>query len=111
MKLFKSLIKENNQKECLNEDKEEDSSSIKDAKIIVLGACCSKSTQSFENVKQAVIELELNDEVVNIGDHSKIASFGVMSTPALVVDGNVVSYGRKLSVEDAKAMIRKARSS
>ena len=39
---------------------------------------------------------------MNIGDAMEIAKFGVMQTPALVVDGKVVAYGRLLTVEKVK---------
>ncbi|MDD5659897.1 MAG: thioredoxin family protein [Actinomycetota bacterium] len=77
-------------------------------KIKVLGACCKKSTGTFENTKLAVKELGINAEVENIGDIAEIAKYGVMSTPALVIDGKVVSYGRFLSTEDVKKIIEKA---
>ena len=76
--------------------------------IKVLGACCKKSQATFENVKAAVAELGLSAEVENVGDVSVIASYGVMSTPALVVDGKVLSFGRMLEVKDAKKIIEKA---
>ncbi len=77
----------------------------KDARFIVLGACCQKSTETFENVKQAVSELGLRGEVQNIGDAIKIAQYGVMQTPALVIDNKVVSYGKRITVEEAKSLL------
>lgn len=65
--------------------------------IIVLGACCKKSDQMFENTKIAVVRMGLNVEVKNIGDMIEIAKYGVMSTPALVVNGKVLSYGKLLT--------------
>jgi hypothetical protein len=62
----------------------------------VLGACCQKSTDTFNNVKQVAKELGFAEEVINIGDPVEIAKYGVMQTPGLVVDGKVVSYGRLL---------------
>jgi len=50
--------------------------------IRVLGGCCKKSTDTFENTKIAVKELGLDVEVENIGDFLEIAKYGVMSTPA-----------------------------
>lgn len=79
-----------------------------DKRIIVLGACCGNSVQTFENVKTAVKILELPIEVENIGHFEEIAAFGVMSTPALVVNNKVYSQGRKISVVDAKKFIEKA---
>lgn len=77
-------------------------------RFIVLGDCCKKSIETFENTKRAVKELGFEDEVINIGDLSRIASYGVMSTPALVVDGKVVAYGKLLKVEDVKSIIEKS---
>ena len=45
----------------------------KNGRFIVLGACCQKSTDTFNNVKQAVKELGFADEVINIGDDLEIA--------------------------------------
>ena len=80
----------------------------KHARFIVLGACCQKSADSFANVKQAAAELGFSDEVLNIGDAVEIAKYGVMQTPALVIDGKVVSYGRLIQVEDAKKFMEQA---
>lgn len=73
--------------------------------IKVLGACCKKSQATFENVKAAVAELGLGVEVLNVGDVAEIAAYGVMSTPALVVDERVVSFGKLLEVKDAKKIL------
>lgn len=83
-------------------------SDVKNARLIVLGACCQKSMNTFSNVKQAAVELGLKDEVLNIGDAVEIAKYGVMQTPALVIDSKVVSYGKLIKVEDAKKHIEKA---
>ena len=80
-------------------------SDIENARIIVLGACCQKSRQSFENVKLAAKELGLTDEVLNIGDVAQIATYGVMQTPALVVDSRVLTTGKLITVEDAKRLL------
>ncbi len=80
----------------------------KTSKIIVLGACCKKSSTTFENVKIAVSELGLNEEVTNIGDVTQIAQYGVMSTPALVINNKVMAYGKLIKVEEAKKLIEKS---
>lgn len=82
-------------------------SHIENARFIVLGACCKKSTETFENTKKAVSELGLNEKVINIGDMSEIAKYGVMQTPALVIDSKVVSYGKLLKVDEIKNIIQK----
>ncbi|MCX7843724.1 MAG: thioredoxin family protein [Clostridia bacterium] len=76
-------------------------------KIKVLGACCKKSFETFENTKLAVKEMGLDAEVENIGDIVEIARYGVMATPALVIDEKVVSYGKLLKPEDVKKIIEK----
>lgn len=83
-------------------------SDIEKARIIVLGACCKKSADTYANVCQAVAELELDEQVLNIGDAAQIAQYGVMQTPALVVDSKVLSYGRLITVAQAKELIQKA---
>lgn len=83
-------------------------SDIEKARFIVLGACCQKSSDTFANVKQAVAELGFSDEVLNIGDAVQIAKYGVMQTPALVIESKVVSYGKLIKVEEAKKLIEKA---
>ena len=75
--------------------------------IKVLGACCKKSQTTFENAKLAVSELGLDVEVENIGDVGEIANYGVMTTPALVIDERVVSFGRLLSTKDIVQIIGK----
>jgi len=82
-------------------------SDAKNARFIVLGACCDKSKTTFENVKQAVKEMGFEDVVLNIGDAVEIAAYGVMQTPALVVDSKVVAYGKMLRVEDVKKILAK----
>ncbi len=78
------------------------------SRLIVLGACCEKSSKTFENVKTAASELGVSEEVVNIGDMETIASYGVMSTPALVIEGKVVSTGKLIKVDEAKEFIQKS---
>lgn len=81
-------------------------SDIEKARFIVLGACCKKSLETFDNTKKAVVELGFDDTVINIGDVTQIAKYGVMQTPALVIDSKVVSYGKLLKVEEIKDIIK-----
>lgn len=48
-------------------------------------------------------------DIEHVTDFVKIAAYGVMTTPALVVDGQVVSYGKVLSKDEAKTLIQKVR--
>lgn len=75
--------------------------------IKVLGACCKKSTETFENTKAAVKEMGLDVEVENIGDIIEITKYGVMTTPALVIDEKVVSFGKMLKTKDIIKIIEK----
>ena len=75
--------------------------------IKVLGACCKKSTDTFENTKLAVRELGLDVVVENIGDMIEIAKYGVMSLPALVIDEKILSYGKLLKPRDVMKIIEK----
>ena len=77
-------------------------------KIEVLGMGCSKCTELENNVKKAVEELQLNDvEIKHIKDMAEILSYGVMSTPALVVDDVIKANGRVPGVEELKKMLKK----
>ena len=59
--------------------------------------------------KEALAELGMTDEVEHVTDFASIAAYGVMSTPALVVDGKVVSCGKALNKDDAHDLIARAR--
>ncbi len=73
--------------------------------IKVLGACCKKSLATFENVKTAVSDLGIAADVVNLGDPGEIASYGVMSTPALVVDEHLLLAGRVPGPDEVAALL------
>ena len=59
--------------------------------------------------RAALEELNMDTAIDHVTDFSQIAAYGVMSTPALVVDGKVVSYGKVLKKDEAKALIQKVR--
>lgn len=74
-------------------------------KIITLGNCCKKSRQNHENALIAARKCNVEDPI-NISDMNEIMRYGVMMTPALVIDGTVVSTGRMLSVEQIEKLIK-----
>ena len=88
--------------------------------IKVLGTGCAGCKALFETVceavnqlgieatvvKQAVAELGLDATVVKEEDLLKIMEYDVMSLPALVIDGAVVSKGKRPSVEQVKELLR-----
>ena len=63
-------------------------------KIKVLGPGCNNCKRLEANVREAVIMAGVEAEVVKVTDYGAIAAYGIMSTPGLVIDGVVVSYGR-----------------
>ena len=75
-------------------------------KIQVLGSGCPKCRTLTERVESAVAELKLDCEVEKVTEINEIVKFGVMMTPGLVIDGEVKSVGKLLSVEDIKDMLR-----
>lgn len=64
--------------------------------IKVLGSGCANCVKLEENTRVAIKELGIEAEVVKVKDYADIMAYGVMSTPALVVDEKVVSYGKVL---------------
>ena len=66
-------------------------------KIVTLGNCCKKSQKK---------NCGIAEPVVNVGDMTEIMKYGVMATPALVIDGKVVATGRMLSVEQIEKLIK-----
>lgn len=75
-------------------------------KIEILGAGCAKCKTLETSVKQAVDELGINAEIEKIEDFAKIMAYGVMATPALVVDGEVKASGKLLTPEKIKELLR-----
>lgn len=73
--------------------------------IKVLGSGCANCLRLEENTKQAAKELELSTKVEHIYDIAAITSYGIMSTPALVVDEKVVLSGRVPNAEEIKEML------
>jgi len=74
-------------------------------KIQVLGTGCPKCEKLAAAAKEAVYSLGIEAEVEKVTDFQKIMSFGVMMTPALVVDGTVRVSGKVPSVEEIKKLL------
>jgi small redox-active disulfide protein 2 len=73
--------------------------------ILVLGPGCMNCITLEKRVRSAVAELGINAEVYKISDYAKIAEYGVLKTPALVIDGKVIFYGRVPNVNELKDYI------
>ena len=80
------------------------------ASVKVLGSGCAKCNALEAATKEALTQLGMDTTIEHVTDFAKIASYGVMSTPALVVDGKVVSYGKALNTEEVVAILKKVRS-
>ena len=74
-------------------------------KIEVLGTGCAKCKTLYENVKKAVEESGKTAEVLKVEEIPKIMAYGVMSTPALVIDGQVKFSGKLVSVAEIIGML------
>lgn len=75
--------------------------------IAILGTGCPNCQKLEQNTRQALKELKVDAKVDKITDIQKIMSYGIMSTPAIVADGKVVSYGLVPSVEEIKKLLTK----
>jgi small redox-active disulfide protein 2 len=76
--------------------------------IKVLGPGCPKCGEVEKRVKNALTELNIAADVEKITDIKKMMSFGILSTPGLVINGEVKSTGRIPRIEEIKAWIQEA---
>ncbi|MHA3884358.1 thioredoxin family protein [Stutzerimonas degradans] len=77
--------------------------------IKILGSGCRKCVTLADNTRQALAALAAlgrEAEVVKVTDFGEIARYGVMSTPALVIDETVVSAGKVLTADEIAALIQ-----
>lgn len=77
--------------------------------IKILGGGCARCNALEEATRGALAELGMDSRIDHVTDFVKIAAYGVMTTPALVVDGQVVSAGQVLPQAQVKQLIQKAR--
>ena len=74
-------------------------------KIEVLGMGCPKCKKLYENAQAAVKELNVQAEVVKVEDIQKITDYGIMTTPAIAIDGEVKAAGRIPAPDEIKKWI------
>ena len=74
-------------------------------KIQILGTGCAKCQQLTKTAETAAGELGLQYELEKVKDIAQIMAFGVMMTPALVVDGKVKVAGKVPSVDEIKKLL------
>lgn len=73
--------------------------------VKVLGAGCSNCHRLEDRTKEALASLGRPDQVEMVTDFAEIARYGVMSTPALLVDDQVILSGRVPEVEEIKELL------
>jgi small redox-active disulfide protein 2 len=73
--------------------------------IKVMGAGCARCTQLADNATEAVREIGLDASVEEVHDLVQIAAAGILQTPALVIDGQLVLAGRVPSVGQLKELL------
>lgn len=74
--------------------------------VKVLGGGCSKCETLLANAKEAVAKANVEAEVEYITDFSVIAGFGIMSTPALIIDEKIVSMGKVLKSSEIEKLLK-----
>lgn len=74
-------------------------------KIEVLGTGCAKCKNLYENTKKALEESGKSAEVIKVEDIPSIMKHGVISTPALVIDGQVKFSGKVASVAEIMGLL------
>jgi len=74
-------------------------------KIQILGTGCPKCKKMAENAEAAAKELDIEHEIEKVTDINEMMKFGVMMTPALVVDGEVKVVGKVPSPAEIKQML------
>ncbi|MDD5211303.1 MAG: thioredoxin family protein [Sulfuricurvum sp.] len=75
-------------------------------KIEILGTGCAKCKALEEATKQAVAQSGIFAQIEKVEDIMKIMEYGVMSTPAIVIDGKVLNTGKTLSVTEIVELIK-----
>lgn len=77
-------------------------------RIKVLGPGCKNCHRLEENTVAALVELGLQAEVEKVTDYAEIAGYGVMKTPALVIDDTVALSGRVATPEEITPLLAAA---
>ncbi|NLA54165.1 MAG: thioredoxin family protein [Clostridiales bacterium] len=80
-----------------------------DSGVKVLGSGCAKCNALEAATKEALAQLGMDTSIDHVTDFAKIAAYGVMTTPALVIDGKVVSYGKELKTQEVVSLLKKSR--
>ena len=74
-------------------------------KIAILGPGCRNCVTLERLAREAASDLGIDAEITKVTDYADIASYGIMSTPGLVLDGEVVLSGRLPSGDEVRELI------
>ena len=77
--------------------------------IKILGSGCKNCINLKENTEVALREADMEAEVLKVEDFKEIMAYGVMSTPALVIDEKVVSFGKVLKAKEIVKILESVR--
>ena len=75
--------------------------------IKVLGKGCPRCEKLMDEILAALAELDIKADVEHIKDPGEIAKYGPVASPALVINGKVVTMGRVLSKEEIVGILKK----
>jgi small redox-active disulfide protein 2 len=76
--------------------------------IKVLGPGCKNCVSPEANTKAAIESLGMDAEFEKVTDYAQIAKYGIMSTPGLVINGKVVSFGKVLKTDAIVELIKRS---
>ncbi len=85
--------------------KKKESSESGDHRVKILGSGCARCNKLEDATVSALGELGKETAVDHVREYEDIMAYGVMSLPALVVDGEVVSAGKLLTVAELKELL------
>lgn len=80
-----------------------------DKSVKILGGGCAKCNALEAATKEALQQLGMDTTIDHVKDFAQIAAYGVMTTPALVVDGKVVAFGKVLKTDEVVKILQKVR--
>lgn len=75
--------------------------------IKILGSGCKNCIALKKNTEEAVKEKGIEVEIIKVEDFKEIVAYGVLQTPALVIDEKVVSFGKVLKPKEIKKILEK----
>lgn len=75
--------------------------------IKILGAGCAKCEEVEKNLKIVIEELNIDAQIEKVEDLVEIVKYGVMTTPTLIIDGEIKFMGKVPSVKEIKKILTK----